>query len=45
VSVSDTRLEGMRDFVVMPVSHAMIMQDRQVIRLVMNYLARGSFSP
>jgi len=45
VSVSDTRLEGMRDFVVMPVSHAMIMQDRDVIRLVMNYLARGSFSP
>ena len=45
VSVSDTRLEGMRDFVVVPVSHAMIMQDRDVIRLVMNYLARGSFSP
>ena len=44
VSVSDTRLEGMRDFVVVPVSHAMIMQDRDVIRLVMNYLARGSFS-
>jgi pimeloyl-ACP methyl ester carboxylesterase len=45
VSVSDTRLEGMRDFVVVPVSHALIMQDREVIRLVMNYLARGSFSP
>ena len=45
VSVSDTRLEGMRDFVVVPVSHAMIMQDRDVIRLVMNYLSRGSFSP
>ena len=45
VSVSDTRLEGMRDFVVVPVSHALIMQDRDVIRLVMNYLSRGSFSP
>ncbi len=45
VSVSDTRLEGMRDFVVVPVNHAMIMQNREVIRLVMNYLARGSFSP
>ncbi len=45
VSVSDTRLEGMRDFVVVPVSHALIMQNREVIRLVMNYLARGSFSP
>ncbi|VUX55445.1 conserved exported protein of unknown function [uncultured Woeseiaceae bacterium] len=45
VSVSDTRLEGMRDFAVVPVSHAMIMQDQDVIRLVKNYLARGSFSP
>ena len=45
VSGSDTRLEGMRDFVVVPVSHALIMQDRDVIRLVMNYLSRGSFSP
>jgi hypothetical protein len=45
VSVSDTRLEGMRDFAVVPVSHAMIMQDRQVIRLVRNYLAYGSFTP
>jgi len=45
VSVSDTRLEGMRDFAVVPVSHAMIMQDREVIRLVRNYLAHGSFDP
>ena len=45
VSVSDTRLEGMRDFTVVAVSHAMIMQDRQVIRLVRNYLAHGSFNP
>jgi hypothetical protein len=45
VSVADTRLEGMRDFVVVPVSHALIMQDRQVFRLVRNYLAHGSFNP
>ena len=45
VSVEDTKLEGMRDFVVVPVSHAMIMQDREVIRLVMNYLAFGRFEP
>lgn len=44
VSVSDTRLEGMRDFAVLPVSHALIMQDRQVFRLVRNYLAHGSFA-
>ena len=45
VSVSDTRLDGMRDFIVVPVSHAMIMQDREVLRLVRNYLAHGSFNP
>jgi pimeloyl-ACP methyl ester carboxylesterase len=45
VSVADTRLQGMRDFVVVPVSHALIMQDRQVFRLVRNYLAHGSFNP
>ena len=43
VSVADTHLEGMRDFVVVPVSHALIMQDRNVLRLVRNYLAHGSF--
>ena len=45
VSVEDTKLEGMRDFIVVPVSHAMIMQDREVIRLTMNYLASGGFRP
>ncbi len=45
VSVSDTRLDGMRDFAVVPVSHALIMQDRQVLRLVRNYLAHGRFNP
>jgi triacylglycerol lipase len=43
VSVSDTRLEGMQDFAVVHVSHAIIMQDRQVFRLIRNYLAHGSF--
>lgn len=45
VSVSDTKLEGMRDFTVVHVSHAMIMQDRQVFRLVRNFLIHGSFDP
>ena len=43
VSVSDTRLEGMQDFAVVHVSHAIIMQDRQVFRLIRNYLSHGSF--
>lgn len=44
VSVADTRLDGMRDFAVVPASHALIMQDRQVLLLVRNYLAHGSFA-
>lgn len=45
VSVNDTKLDGMRDFIVVPVSHALIMQNRRVFRLVRNFLAHGSFSP
>lgn len=43
VSVSDTKLEGMSDFRVVTVSHAYIMQDREVIGLVQEFLANGSF--
>ena len=43
VSVSDTRLEGMRDFKVVGSSHAFIMQKGEVIRLVLNFLRHGSF--
>lgn len=45
VSVADTRLDGMRDFIVVPVSHALIMHDRYVFKLVRNYLDHGSFDP
>ena len=45
VSVADTRLDGMQDFAVLPVSHALIMHDRQVFGLIRNYLAHGSFEP
>ena len=45
VSVADTRLEGMSDFRVLPVSHAYIMQDEEVIRLVITFLADGRFPP
>jgi hypothetical protein len=43
VSVSDTRLEGMKDFRVVGASHAFMMQDSEVFDLVRNFLARGSF--
>lgn len=43
VSVSDTKLEGMADFVVVHVSHAYIMKNRKVIELVEKFLKTGSF--
>ena len=43
VSVEDTKLDGMRDFRVLSVSHAFIMQDDEVMRLVGNFLRYGSF--
>ena len=43
VSVSDTRLDGMRDFRVVGSSHAFIMQKDEVFTLVNNFLKFGSF--
>jgi hypothetical protein len=43
VSVDDTRLDGMSDFVVVEHSHAFIMQMRAPIELTLRFLARGSF--
>jgi len=43
VSVDDTRLEGMADFRIVGASHAFIMQNGDVIRLVKRFLANGSF--
>ncbi len=44
VSVADTRLEGMRDFVVVEHSHAFIMRMREPIELTIRFLTRGSFA-
>jgi triacylglycerol lipase len=43
VSVEDTKLEGMRDFRLIEVSHAYIMQNEEVIGLVKRFLQTGSF--
>lgn len=43
VSVSDTRLAGMRDFTIVAASHAFIMQNEDVFRLVAGFLAEGRF--
>ena len=43
VSVSDTYLDGMKDFRLVGASHAFIMQKREVMRLVRNFLEHGTF--
>jgi len=45
VSVEDTRLDGMADFVVVEHSHAFMMRMRKPIELTKAFLRSGSFSP
>lgn len=41
VSVADTKLEGMSDYALVHVSHAYIMQNKQVIEMVRRFLRTG----
>ena len=45
VSIADTRLEGMADFVVVEHSHAFMMRMRRTIQLTKLFLESGSFGP
>lgn len=45
VSVASARLDGMRDFVVLPVTHALMMRDPEVISHAIRFLKTGSFRP
>jgi len=45
VSVDDTRLEGMDDFVIVEHSHAFMMRMRQPIELTIEFLRSGHFGP
>jgi pimeloyl-ACP methyl ester carboxylesterase len=44
VSVASARLDGMRDFLVVPRTHAFIMRDPEVIAEVLYFLANGRFA-
>lgn len=43
VSVAATRVEGMKDFVVLPVSHMLMPWERRVIAYCLQFLKRGDF--
>lgn len=43
VSVENTKVEGMHDFISLPVSHPFIMKNKKVISQVLYYLQHGTF--
>jgi len=44
VSVKNTTIEGMKDFLVMPYTHTFMMKRAKVIEQVINFLCTGSFT-
>ena len=44
VAISSTRITGMKDFIVLPVSHTFIAQNRLVMEEVAYFLQYGAFN-
>jgi pimeloyl-ACP methyl ester carboxylesterase len=44
VSVESTKIDGMHDFISLPVSHPFIMKDKAVIDQIIHYLREGHFA-
>jgi pimeloyl-ACP methyl ester carboxylesterase len=44
VSVESAKLQGMRDFVVLPVSHPFLMKDDEAIKQTIHFLRNGNFA-
>ncbi len=44
VSVESAKLEGMTDFLVLPVSHTFIMDDEEVLSQTLHFLRHETFS-
>jgi triacylglycerol lipase len=45
VSVQRTRIEGLKEHLVLPVTHPLMMRDRRVIEATVHFLRHGSFHP
>lgn len=45
VAVRNTQVDGMRDFLVLPVTHPLMMRNRKVIHQTIHFLRHGRFRP